>query len=163
MPGKHKLEPMRRSMEERFWHKVDRRGEDECWPWLGSIGKHGYGFLYRGKEDGGMVTSHRASWLIHNGPIEDGLFVLHHCDVRECVNPRHLYLGDVRDNARDAVARGRVPRGERAGASKLTESDVIEIRRLSGEGVLQREIAERFGIQRGQVSRIVHRHQWRHV
>lgn len=163
MPGKHKLEPMRRTMEERFWHKVERRGDDECWPWLGSIGKQGYGFLYRGKGEGGMTTSHRASWLIHNGEIPAGMFVLHTCDVRECVNPTHLYLGDVRDNARDAVARGRVPKGERAGSSKLRADDVAEIRRLAAEGVSQRVIAERFGVGRVQVSRIVNRHQWRHI
>jgi hypothetical protein len=80
-------------LEERFWSKV--RKTESCWLWTGAGGGH-YGRLVRG---GRLDLSHRVSWELHNGPIPDGLFVLHNCpggDTPACVNPDHLWLGEIR-------------------------------------------------------------------
>lgn len=82
------------------------------------------------------LLAHRASWVIHNGDIPDGLFVLHHCDNPKCVNPSHLYLGTAADNSNDRVKRGRSRLGRVPGEfaedgnpnAKLTRAIVNEIR-----------------------------------
>lgn len=93
-----------RPFYDRFWEKV-KTGHG-CWEWQGATtgpGAHG-----RTVMDGQMIMAHRASWIMHNGPIPDGRLVLHLCDNPPCVRPTHLYLGDFKDNARDAVTRGRM-------------------------------------------------------
>ena len=45
--------------------------------------------IYLGK----YMKTHRASWLVHRGPIPEGLCILHRCDNHRCVNPEHLWLG----------------------------------------------------------------------
>jgi hypothetical protein len=51
------------------------------------------------------------SWKMANGPIPDGLWVLHRCDNRRCVNPAHLFLGTVYENNLDRDRKGRQARG----------------------------------------------------
>lgn len=80
--------------------------ESGCWIWMGRYGGRGnaYGRIcVNGKEYG----AHRFSYTAFVGKIPAGLLVCHHCDVKECVNPNHLYAGTVQDNARDAVSRNR--------------------------------------------------------
>ena len=77
-----------------------------CWLWNGRYGQSGYG-TYGGGRSGERVQAHRLVWQDVNGPIQDGLFVLHRCDVRGCVNPEHLFLGTAKDNTRDMMAKGR--------------------------------------------------------
>jgi hypothetical protein len=89
----------------RFWTKVDTSGD--CWEWTGKLNDEGYGQFRHAGEN----SAHRTSWVLHHGPITDGLWVLHHCDNRRCVRPDHLYLGTVQDNVRDAMSRDRVRRG----------------------------------------------------
>ncbi len=55
-------------------------------------------------------------------------------------------------------------RGEKNSQSKLTEVDVVEIRRLyTTGGMLQRELADRFGVTQPTISAIVTRTNWTHV
>lgn len=84
------MPPQRRPLEERFWPKVDRRGDDECWPWTGAKTSAGYGHIARGGEGGGTVLAHRVSYELARGPIPDGLVLDHLCRRRDCVNPAHL-------------------------------------------------------------------------
>lgn len=147
-----------------FWARVDRSGS--CWIWTGARFTNGYGSSGR---KGRHKYAHRQSWEMINGPIPHGKLVLHHCDVRNCVNPEHLYLGSHADNMRDCMERKRhqkyvkpwtVLRGEECGPSKLTEADVIAIRADDGK---QRDIAKQYGISQYNVWSIKHRKTWRHV
>lgn len=89
----------------RFWAKVDKRGPDECWPWLGATnGNMGHGQLTVAQR---RHYAHRAAWELAHGPIPPGFFVCHHCDNPPCCNSAHLFLGTARDNAQDMVAKGR--------------------------------------------------------
>jgi hypothetical protein len=51
--------------------------------------------------------AHHLTWMEVNGSIPEGLFVLHRCDVRSCVNPDHLFLGTAKDNTTDMITKGR--------------------------------------------------------
>lgn len=182
------------SLEERFWKKV-RKGDnpDDCWIWTGATAGSGSGYGWIGACQGSKagLGAHRVSWEIHNGPIPDGLCVLHNCptgDNPRCVNPNHLWLGtrkqntrDMFDKARDGFARhperrargersGRYTkpestvRGERSGKAKLTSETVRWIRRRYDEGGMsQRAIADELGISEGGVAAVVHRRTWKHV
>lgn len=101
---------MRASIEERWWNKVDRRGDDECWPWLAARDRDGYGkFQYGPKGGQTHIRAHR--WIVDylHGPIPLGLVVLHSCDNPPCVNPAHLSVGTVADNNAEKFARDRHP------------------------------------------------------
>jgi hypothetical protein len=149
---------------ERFWPKVDKRGPDECWLWTASGGSHGYGNL---RVKGRTRTSHTLAWELTYGPIADGLWVLHKCDVRRCCNPSHLFLGTAADNSQDMGRKGRHPgnglKGDRHPNARLTTEQVIEIRRLASVGWKQTAIAGHYGVTVQQINQIVHRKSWKEV
>ena len=80
----------RPSLAERFWPKVSRLGEDDCWEWLASRQPHGYGQFAIGRQRGGMTTAHRVAYELMFGPIPEGLSIDHLCRNKGCVNPAHL-------------------------------------------------------------------------
>lgn len=99
--------------EARFWSKVDKRGPDECWPWIGGGNKLGYGiFAYR--ENGETKSPPAGRWLLgylRGRPLERSEEACHRCDNPPCVNPAHLYIGTHKQNMRDMGDRRRpVPR-----------------------------------------------------
>ena len=99
----------------RFWSKVNRT--DGCWEWIGAKTNKGYGSTWH---QGRREDTHRIAWRLVNGPIPEGMWVLHKCDNPPCVRPDHLYLGDIHQNARDAMERGRTARGERLPSGRRT-------------------------------------------
>ena len=156
---------MNGTVEERFWAKVDASGGPAaCWAWNAS--RDGFGYGHFATERRRIERAHRVSWRFSNGrSIPDGVLVLHRCDNPWCVNPAHLWLGTDADNVRDAVAkrRARGAVGERNQGAKLTESQVLDVRRRYREGARQVDIAAAFGIRQTTVSQIVRRETWAHV
>jgi hypothetical protein len=92
-------------MEDRFWAKVIRKDDSECWEWLGAKNNRGYGQL---RVNHKSVLAHRLSVLISTGePPPESLLVCHHCDNPGCVNPKHLFVGTYSDNVVDMYNKGR--------------------------------------------------------
>lgn len=144
-----------RPAEERFWSRVLIREANDCWLWLGCLTAVGYGNL--GLPGRKSVGAHRFSWALANGPIPDGLWVLHRCDVRHCVNPSHLFLGTVADNQADMKSKGRAARGSRVPNSKLSPEHVLAIR-ASDEDL--GTLARRFNISKPTICDIRTRRSW---
>lgn len=163
------MPPARRSISERFWAKVSKPdGDGACWIWNAALNEHGYGLIARGGKCGGMALANRVSWEINEGPIPDGLCVLHHCDNPPCVNPDHLWLGTRADNNADMIAKGRAVHdgllGEQNGQSKLNEAQVREIRTLYAVGgITQTALALKFDVHHSLISLIIRGKAWAHV
>jgi hypothetical protein len=177
-------------LAERFWSRVDKSGgADACWLWTGTKDGRGYGTLLA--HGNRHARANRVVWELVNGPIPDGLDVLHNCpdgDNPACVNPAHLWLGTHTDNMRDMSRKGRQnfqrhpekitkgeyglahmsreqrARGERHGCAKLTELQVLRIREQYAAGnVTQRQIASEYGVDRTTIGLIVRRQHWAHI
>lgn len=150
-----------KTLEQRFWEKVNKT--DRCWLWTSAIGSRGYGIFWLG---GGVSDgAHQVSYRMHKGEIPHGLMVMHSCDNPACVNPDHLSVGTARDNALDAKSKGRLAIGERnGGGRKLTTQAVADIK---GYSVLKlasiAELAEKFGVSRYAIKRIRCGRGWTHV
>jgi hypothetical protein len=144
----------------RFWSNVDRRGAEECWPWTASKTEDGYGYFV--DRHSGLDRAHRYSYYLAAGAFPVELFVLHRCDNPPCVNPAHLFLGTVLDNARDAVSKGRQARGSRNGNAKVSEDDVRWMRWARAySGASAPAIARVLGLTKGHVDGIISGRAWR--
>ena len=130
--------------------------------WTGAVKELGYGVIGLGRSHEGTAKTHRAAWKLYNGEIPEGMNVLHKCDVPCCCNPKHLYLGTLKDNSRDCVSRGRnfVPdnRGERATWSKLKLEDVREIRTKLMRGT---DYARKYGVSKSAIYQIWAGFNWK--
>lgn len=150
--------------QELFWHRVDKNGPGGCWLYMGSRKPNGYGhMLWSGKD----LMTHRYSWEAANGPIPEGMHVLHRCDVPYCVNPAHLFLGTHAENMRDAKAKGRNARGERTRGAKLTDELVLKLRaRYKKSGPRRSNIvalARECGVTKAAAYFAATRRTWKHL
>lgn len=158
-------EAKRAPLADRFWARAVT-GEP-CWGWTGRVNEGGYGLIDSGrhgvKRDRPLLA-HVVSWEIHYGPVPAGRFVLHHCDNPPCSRPDHLWLGTNDDNVADMVAKGRQSRGERRHLAKLTDADVIAIRRRwAAGGVMQKTLAAEYGVSRSVVCEVISQKMWKHL
>lgn len=152
---------------DRFWSYV-AKVDVGCWEWIGTRVPAGYGQIrFRRKN----LSAHRLSYQIHHGHDPGRMSVCHSCDNPSCVRPEHLFLGTQVDNIADAMSKGRVScgakhaatipsgenhwsrlkperlaRGVQNGRARLTESDVVEIRKLRAAGVARKALAARFHV-----------------
>ncbi len=137
--------------EERFWKATPIGTREACWEWQGHRVRDEYGSL---KLDGKAIRVHRYSWILHNGQIPDGLFVLHRCDNPPCVNPDHLFLGTQSDNMLDMSLKQRNTR------ARLSTDEVLMIR---DSCEIQQILADRYGVAQSTISKIKLRKRWRHL
>lgn len=135
-----------------------------CWLWDASTNYFGYGeFMHKRK----LQKAHRMAWRLYVGTIPLGKNVLHKCDVRNCVNPEHLFLGTQADNVADCAAKGRArtgdKRGERNNRAKANNQMARSIRAFCKSGKSQAEASRQFGMSPMAISQIVTRKAWAHV
>ena len=129
----------------------------DCTLFHGRLDNNGYGTL---RVDGVTTGAHRLAWTEAFGPIPPGMQVCHHCDVRCCINPAHLWLGDNVQNTADRHAKGRSVRGERHGRAKISED---QARAILTDTRSCREVADEYGIAGNTVSRIRTGKLWTHI
>lgn len=147
-------------LEDRFRTGVDMRGPDDCWPWTKGCLPGGYGALWDGGNNRG---THRIAWELANGPIPDGLWVLHRCDNPPCCNPAHLFLGTQAENDADRTAKGRSTRGDRHPYAKLNSETVREIRQRFADGTRVRDLAAEYGVSPTTLWYAAKGKTWKHV
>jgi hypothetical protein len=140
---------MCKTLEDKFWERASKpNNPGNCWRWVGSISSSGYGQV--GFEHKNF-TAHRLSWKLHFGEIPKGLFVLHKCDNKWCVNPRHLKLGTHQQNMKDASKRDRFN-------TKLTREQVKEIR---ANKLSLRKLAKIYDVSKSTIGHIKAYKTWR--
>ena len=144
------MPPLSAQVIQSFWSFLPDRPTDGCWLWNGKVTGTGYGVI---RHEGKYCGSHRISLLIATGVDPAPNPVLHTCDVKLCCNPSHLYVGDLFQNARDRVERGRTTAGhKRPGMhrkERLPEAEVLYMRLLHESGLLgMPEIAKVMGVHK---------------
>lgn len=99
-----------------FWEKVTKVGDDDCWLWTGAKIHNGYGQCLVGKK---LMVAHRFIYqFINQKVLPKDIYVCHKCDVRNCVNPKHLFEGTHQDNMDDGKAKKRF-RGPKVGYRRV--------------------------------------------
>ncbi len=146
----------------RFEEKFTPEPFSGCWLWTANVARRYGQFHLNGKP----TPAHRASWILYRGNIPQRAYVCHHCDVKLCVNPSHLFIGTQADNIQDAFRKGRVKTpiaralGERHGSSKLTVAQVSEIR---ADRRSQRQIAASYGVSQQNILAIKQGRTWKEI
>lgn len=149
---------MKKNTEKTFWQKVKKT--DSCWLWQGCCDNDGYGIF---QINGIRWKTHRYSYNLHYGNLND-LCVCHTCDVRNCVNPNHLWLGTSQQNTLDRDSKGRHRTnptiGIHNGSSKFKEEQIDFIRNsnLSGQ-----ELSRMFNVSDATIYSIRNRKTWKHI
>lgn len=132
--------------------------ESGCWLWLGKWSPFGYGKV---KSKGGgkrkETPAHRFFFEELVGAIPAGKILCHKCDTRACVNPAHLFVGTDAENVADKVKKGRQPRGEGCGPSKLTEAQAREIK---GSPLGLKRLAKEYGVSPSAIAQLRRGKTW---
>jgi HNH endonuclease len=120
----------------------------------GSLSGEGYGRRWD-PDLQKLVLLHRWIWEQINGPVPEGMVLMHQCDHPICYRYDHLKLGTYKDNSKDMIAKGR-GRGQFEANksypwSRLTKSDVDDIRVRLVNGETLSEISRRYGVHRSTI------------
>jgi len=135
-------------------------GTDKCIIWPYGRFADGYGAL---QVDGRKVRVHRyVCRLVHGNPPSETMDAAHRCGRGHdgCINDRHLYWASRAQNLADRIEHGTANRGQRNGQAKLSEDEARQVLGLKDTGLLQKEVARRFGVSRELVGRIWRRQIW---
>jgi hypothetical protein len=144
-----------------FWSRVKIADEQSCWLWEGATNKFGYGVV---KIFGKTRRAHCVAYEFTHKISVIGFVVRHTCDNPSCCNPNHLALGTNADNMADKVLKGRHSHNETHGMAKLTNAQVLSIRRLHETGnFTQQELADKFNIGRSRIWDIINNKRWKDV
>lgn len=149
----------------RFWAKVKIGTSNECWEWTANYIRNGYHYGLFMVSSGKFELAHRVSWKIKNNKeIPSGLCICHRCDNPSCVNPEHLFPGTHQDNMRDMTSKGRnvTRKGERNNRSKLTQSQVQEIRTKSAF-TTQVQLAKDYRVSQAAIWYILRNRNWKDI
>ncbi len=144
-----------------FQHRIKQ--DSECWLWTKGQSTDGYGRVtYLGQTH----NAHKLSYELIHGIVPHGTMVMHDCDIRLCVRPKHLLLGSRGDNNTDRMLKGRNAnrQGENNTDVKLTEQQVLEIRRQHALGLFTlRMLAQDYKVSSATIRLIVRRKRWLHI
>lgn len=140
-----------------FWSKVDKSGGgNTCWIWQAHCNQDGYGLVMW--ENRKVMGTHQIAWILTYREIPVGLEILHTCDNPACVNPGHLLLGTQQENIADMNAKHRQAgaKGERNSHCKLTDDQIIEIRKRFAKGsISQKALGREYGVSGNHIGSIV--------
>ncbi len=165
----------------RFFSKVINKSPEACHEWVGGrCGEYGQ-FHYKGRG----VYAHRVAYMLANNTElpsqrtnKDNVCVLHSCDNTLCCNPSHLTIGSHLDNTRDKHEKNRSNIiGESHYGAKVTEKDVLDIRRILREKIerhaqglgtrrfanLMKAVMEHYGLSHAAVNDIIFNRSWKHI
>jgi hypothetical protein len=156
---------------DRTLEKVVRIPFSGCWIFMGAVNGAGYGIVGTGGRGEPNDRAHRITYKHFLGEIPSGMLVCHKCDTPSCCNPEHLFLGTHKDNTQDMIRKKRnspPPRNPHVVGSvhpgaKLHESQIGLIREKYRQGVLQKTLAEEFGVARQTISKVVNHKRFKHV
>ena len=156
---------------ERFNKYIQKGKQDECILWTGGRFYNGYGQFRLGKK---KIKAHRFSFVIHKGPIPEGMLVCHRCDNPICVNPDHLWLGTSKQNSEDRDKKGRMGdcgacckkttgmfKGVKNPAAKITQADADSIRKKYTTGkYTYRKLAKIFYLSSASIANVIKERTW---
>jgi len=148
-----------RTIQERIESRIISRNGYGCW--LTTYTRRGRPQIFVG---GKTRILSRVVYEVYKGVSPGDLFVCHNCDNRHCINPEHLFLGTHTDNMLDRDRKNRQPKGSAVGNSKLTESQVMEIRDLLAKGNLTgKQIGDIYNVHQCTISYINTGKTWTHI
>lgn len=147
----------------RFEKHIGPTTDTGCILWMGTISEGRYGVIHAGGKDSPRIYAHRLAYEIANGPIPDGMSIMHSCDNPRCINAEHLSPGTITDNMTDKIHKNRQAKGEVVASSKLTVAAVREIRERHAGGDAATHLARDYGVSIRCIGKITKRDTWRHV
>lgn len=150
--------------ESHFWTRVNIASGSLCWEWAGPINEWGYGIAKLSHLKTQIAS--RVAWILTNGTVPPkGVLVCHKCDNPKCCRPDHLFLGTSADNAMDRDRKGRTggTPGEKHWAAKITDADIPNIRKMRSNGMILKDIANKYGVTIASIGYITTGKTWTHV
>lgn len=148
---------IKRTKKEKLkWLLSKTKTVNECLEWQGCLHPTGYSMVWH---DGKSDRGHRVMYCLTKGPIPKPMVVMHSCDNRKCINPKHLVLGTQQINMQDCANKNRIAHGIKSGRHKLTRKDVFWIR-LQKHKISARQLGETFNVSTSQIYMIWNRRSW---